>query len=195
MRRPAHFKQRSVSQPVMLPNDAANEEMSESEGLPFMPTSFESEYQTESSGKINPENTANDYQDLSEQNMPFIPMTFEHISSQGITDSDHMPFDPAFQESEYQPQDNIGYDYQELQDLSNRELPVACQIYACNLWKSDAAANKEMPQIDWGPMPPVPASLESEYQTETHLESNGVNNGGDIQQGFDFPKRVTHHNK
>ena len=25
-----------------------------------------------------------------------------------------MPFDPAFQESEYQPQDNIGYDYQEL---------------------------------------------------------------------------------
>ena len=52
-----------------------------------------------------------------------------------------------------------------------------------------------MPQIDWGPMPPVPASLESEFQAETHLESNGVNNGGDIQQGFDFPKRVTHHNK
>ena len=75
-----------------------------------MPTSLKSGYQTESFGKISPENTANDYQDPSEQNMP---LTFEHITSEGISGSDQMLFDPAFQESRYQPQDNTGYDYQE----------------------------------------------------------------------------------
>ena len=85
MRRPAHFMRISASKQAILPDDATNEDMSESEGMPFMQNSLESGYQTESFGKISPENTANDYQDLSEPNMPFNPMTFEHITSEGIS--------------------------------------------------------------------------------------------------------------
>ena len=105
MRRSAHFIQRPVSQPAILPNAAANEDMSESEGMPFMPTSLESGYQTKSFGKMS---------DLLEQNMPFNPLPIEHITSEWTSGSDQIYFDPDVQESEYQPQDNKGYDYQEL---------------------------------------------------------------------------------
>ena len=198
MRRPAHFMQRSVSQPGVLPN-AANEDMTEIDRMmPPMPTSLESEYQAID-------------QEFTEQNMPsnpnprvdsgFSPDLNDLVIGEGTSERDHIDsgFDtyPSFPESEYQsqyfdeiPLENRGDDYQELQ-----HMPFNPAFHESD-YKSQSFG--EMPPENIGNdyqelpvqhMPFNPALHESGTDTfsETQLRSNGLNNGGDIQQGFDFP--------
>jgi len=201
MRRPAHFLQRPVSKPGVLPN-AANEDMTEIDKMmPPMPTSLESEYQTVD-------------QEFTEQSMPsnpnprvdsgFSPDLNDLVIGEGTSERDHIDsgFDiySAFPESEYQsqsfgeiPLENRGDDYQ--------DLPVQRMSFNPAYHESDYQSQSfgEIPSENTGSdyqelpvqhiMPFNPALHESGTASfgETQLRSNGFNNGGDIQQGFDFP--------
>ena len=200
MRSPAHFMQRSVSQPALLPNIAANEEMPEGIQMPdqMMPTSLESEYQTID-------------EEITEQNMPFNPnprvdpgfsTSMENlIKSEGMSERDHIDSGfntyPAFHESEYQsqsfgeiPLENRGDDYQELQHMpfnpAFHESDYQSQSFGEMPPENIGNDYQELPVQH---MPFNPALHESGTDTfsETQLRSNGLDNGGDIQQGFDFP--------
>ena len=111
--------------------------MSESEHMPFNPAIHESGYQSAQA--------ANDYQRFPAHHTPFIPnagqdylsedniivpMKYEDITNERMTESDHMPFNPAFLESEYQSFgetpiaiDNVGYDYQQQSEQHIPFLP------------------------------------------------------------------------
>ena len=198
MRRPAHFMQRHVSQPGVLPN-AANEDMTEIDRMmPPMPTYLESEYQTIDQG-------------FTEQNMPsnpnprvdsgFSPDLNDLVIGEGTSERDHIDsgFDiyPSFPESEYQsksfeemPLEYIGDDYQ--------ELPVQHMPFNPAFHESDYQSQSfgEMPSknirndyqelpVQHMPFNPALHDSGSDPFGETHLISNGPNNGEDIQQGFD----------
>jgi len=190
MRSPAHFMQRSVSQPALLPNIAANEEMPEGIQMPdqMMPTSLESEYQT-----IDKEFT--------EQNMPFnpnprvdpgfSPSMEDLIKSEGMSERDHIDSGfntyPAFHESEYQsqsfgeiPLENRGDDYQELQHMpfnpAFHESDYQSQSFGEMPPENIVNDYQELPVQH---MPFNPALHESGTASfgETQLRSNELNNG------------------
>ena len=130
-KRPRPVPQRPVDLPSLelVPNDVVNEEISESEHMPFNQAILESEFQ--SAKEIPQENTGYDYQEPPEQHIPFIPWTGQDFMSEqnipapleyeGMTKMDHMRgnipaplenegmtkmyymhFIPAIHESEYQ---------------------------------------------------------------------------------------------
>ena len=130
MRKPPHFnRSRPVPQPSVhlpspefLPNGGVHEEVSESEHMPFNQAILELDFQSEI--EMPQENTGYDYQEPQEQHKPFIPWTGQDFMSEQnmpvplkyerMTESDHMPFNPAFLESEYQTfgetsPENVGY--------------------------------------------------------------------------------------
>ena len=130
--------------PSLLPKDDFKEGMYESEHMPFNPAIHESGYQSE---KEMPQ-AAFDYQRYPAHHTAFIPnagqdylsedimigpLKYDDITNERMTESDHMPFNPAFHESEYQslggtPIDNVGYDYQQQSEQHVPFLPNTMDI-------------------------------------------------------------------
>jgi len=190
MRRPAHFLQRPVSKPGVLPN-AANEDMPEGIQMPdqMMPTSLESEYQT-----IDKEFT--------EQNMPFnpnprvdpgfSPSMEDLIKSEGMSERDHIDSGfntyPAFHESEYQsqsfgeiPLENRGDDYQELQHMpfnpAFHESDYQSQSFG-EMPPENIVNDYQELLVQHMPFNPALHESGSDPFDETQVISNGLTNGG-----------------